>query len=391
MRHLFAALCLVSGLSAVGCSAPLVNVPMIRPAAVNIAGVKKLAVLGLRENPAAPPQLSHDTAVELIDRLNSNGYFTVVDGSDQGQLSRQLNIPTGSLFEPAALSSIAGALAVDGLLIGEVEYLRVGDERGIDMVEVPLPVQPPPPAVVVGAAVAPGVVVVAAPAVVRPAVAAVAVAGPPPPSPPPPVMVKQPFPFVLRRAELRMTLKLLRTTGLSVIYSEPIELTSLSKVYEGSPPNPKHRFATSPEVGSSPRLMQQLPPAESIVTAFAAVAASRFVPTLVPTRYTKVIEFTSGSNPYLKRGLELARANAWELARDAFTQGIKSEPTSAALHYDLAVTLEAVGDLEAAKREYEQALLLEPSTTKYQHGYRSVQATIAEQARLNQQTSTPTP
>jgi tetratricopeptide (TPR) repeat protein len=131
--------------------------------------------------------------------------------------------------------------------------------------------------------------------------------------------------------------------------------------------------------------MRDLPPPESFASFFARELPGHFVPSIVPTRYTKVIEFARGSNPHMKRGLEFVRANAWEQARQEFSQGLTTEPGSAALHYNLAVTLEAVGDLPAAQREYEQALRLEPSNRKYQQGFRSVQDTIAEQQRLSQQ------
>ena len=106
----------------------------------------------------------------------------------------------------------------------------------------------------------------------------------------------------------------------------------------------------------------------------------------MPTRYTKTIEFANNSQSDNKRGLQFAKSNAWDLAQQAFVDGIAKDPGNAALHYNLGIVLEANGDLEGARKAYQQALVIEPGRSLFQQTYRSLQSTLAEQAVLRQQT-----
>jgi tetratricopeptide (TPR) repeat protein len=128
-----------------------------------------------------------------------------------------------------------------------------------------------------------------------------------------------------------------------------------------------------------------MPPSEQFISAFASTVASRFVPPITPHSYIKRIEFASGGGSYNKRGLSLVLANAWEQARAVFRQGLAAEPGNSALHYNLAVALEADGDLAAARHEYEQALLLNPDDKLYRRGFRDIEATIDEDQAVRKQ------
>jgi hypothetical protein len=221
MRNPFLSLSLLASVFLLACSNLVVRVPMLRPAEADISGIHKVAVVGLREGPEVPPQFGREVGAALVEQLTANGYFAVVDRSDPAQLSRELNLPPGALFEPASLQGAGRALGVDAVLLGELDYLRFSEERGVDMLQVPVPA-PPAPVVV-----APPPVVVAPPPVGvappphhhhkprhRPPPAVVVA-----PPPPPPVMVTRPFPFVVRKAELQVTLQLVRVEGLGVVFT----------------------------------------------------------------------------------------------------------------------------------------------------------------------------
>lgn len=397
MRRLLAPLALLGSIFFLGCSL-YAHVPMFRPAEANIAGIHRIGVLGLPDRPDVPPQLGREAVAALVSRLADNGYFAVVERADLNQLGAQINVPPTSLFDPAGISGAGAAMGVDALVIAEVEYLRVADTRGVDMIEVPVVTQPAPPPIVVTQPAPPPVVVAPPPPPPpprgrghRPPPPPATVTQPPPPPaasappPPPPQMVPAPFPFHMRQADLRMTLKLVRCAGATVVYAAQVELSSRTKIYPGPQPPSVHYAGNVSADGT--HVMRSLPPPEAYVGAFAARLPDFLVPHIVPTRYTKNIEFASGGGSDNKRGLELAKAAAWEQAQKAFAQGLAGDPNNAALHYNLAITHEALGDLDGARTEYEKALMLQPGKKLYQTGFRAIEATIAEQRELQRQTA----
>lgn len=58
-----------------------------------------------------------------------------------------------------------------------------------------------------------------------------------------------------------------------------------------------------------------------------------------------------------------ARNGLWQEARFRFENLSKKMPNSASVHNNLAISLEAVGEFEAAEKEYERSLNLDPNNT----------------------------
>ncbi len=388
MRRLHSVLLLVWAAFLGGC-ALYVKVPMVRPAEVNISGIRKIGVLGLPPTPDVPREFSSQVTGQIVARLNDNGYFGVVERADLAQLASEVALSPDALFEGSSLARIGQTLGVDALIIGSVDSLRIQDARGIDLVDVSIPVAAP---VVVAAPEPPTVVLppprrngrAAAPVVVTPPVA------PPVPAPvvaaPAPAVIieKRPFHFINRTAELQMKLQLVRVSDGRVVLLQPISLASRVKAYHG--PQPPLSYHSVIHTDGRQLIFQQLPPPEAFLSSFADSIPGPFVARIVPTRYTKTIEFANNSQADNKRGLQFAKSNAWDLAQQAFADGIAKDPGNAALHYNLGIVLEATGDLEGAGKAYQQALMLEPGRSLFQQTYRSLQSTIAEQAVLRRQT-----
>lgn len=359
-----------------GC-ALYVHVPMLRPAEVDISGIRKIGVLGLPVSADVPPQFGSELTARIAAELGRSGYFSVTERADLTQLASQVALPIESIFDPTAMNRIGRALDVDALIFGSVDVLRIRDEAGVDEVDVSVP------ATVVSA---PSVVLPPMPRLPVPRSVAV---------PSPPVVAqamitqRRQYPFVVRVAELQIKLQLLRISDGRVVFLQPLSLRSAVKAYSGPRPEPAPTYYSVITLDGNPRLFAQLPPPEAFLSLFAQAIPDRFVPHIVPTRYTKTIEFAKDSQPDNKRGLDLARANAWELAHQAFTDGINKEPRNAALHYNLGIVNEALGDFESARRAYQQALSLEPSRSLFQAAHRSVQGTLAEQDELRRQVSGP--
>jgi hypothetical protein len=382
MKRIAVLLFVLSMMLPSGC-ALYVHVPMLRPADVNISGIHKIGVLGLPPSPDVPPQFGGELASNLVAALGQNGYFAVKEQANLQQLASQLSVPPESMFDPAALNRIGRALDVDALIFGSVDVLRIHDEPGVDMLEVSAPatVIAPPPAVVMPPAPAfpiPGMrgarpVVIPSPPVVGTAV----------------IATRQPYPFIVRIAELQVKLQLFRVSDGRVVFLQPISMRSAVKVYPGPRPMPEPRYYSVITLDGTPRLFMNLPPAEAFVSLFAQAIPDHFVPHIVPRRYTKTIEFAKDSQADNQRGLDLARANAWEMAQQAFTDGLSKDPGNAALHYNLGIVFEALGDFESAHREYQQALAIDPKRKLFRSAHRAIQVTLAEQDALHRQVEGP--
>jgi Tfp pilus assembly protein PilF len=70
-----------------------------------------------------------------------------------------------------------------------------------------------------------------------------------------------------------------------------------------------------------------------------------------------------------KFGVRMARMNLWREAMFRFRRAVEIDPDNAMAHNNLAVALEATGDLEGAAREYREALRLDRSNQYIQRNY----------------------
>ena len=68
-------------------------------------------------------------------------------------------------------------------------------------------------------------------------------------------------------------------------------------------------------------------------------------------------------------GVRMARMNLWREAMFRFKRATEIEPDNAMAHNNLAVAYEAVGDFDAAAREYREALRLDRSNQYIQKNY----------------------
>lgn len=68
-------------------------------------------------------------------------------------------------------------------------------------------------------------------------------------------------------------------------------------------------------------------------------------------------------------GVRMARMNLWREAMFRFRRAVEIDPQNAMAHNNLAVALEATGDMEGAAREYREALRLDRSNQYIQRNY----------------------
>ncbi len=78
---------------------------------------------------------------------------------------------------------------------------------------------------------------------------------------------------------------------------------------------------------------------------------------------------TTGGPDQMKFGLWASRHNLWDEALYRWRRVLDSDPSSAAVHNNLAVAYEVKGQWEDARREYEAALKLDPKNFKIKSNY----------------------
>lgn len=68
-------------------------------------------------------------------------------------------------------------------------------------------------------------------------------------------------------------------------------------------------------------------------------------------------------------GVRMAKMNLWREAMFRFRRAVEIDPNNATAHNNLAVSLEATGDLDGAAREYREALRLDRTNQYIQRNY----------------------
>ena len=112
----------------VGCAAT-VPIKVLRPAEVNMGGIRKVAVTDL-QGPSG-----NTVAYKLTGALTENDYYTVVE---RGQLSRVIQehqLDISGVVDPASAQELGKLLGVDGLIFGEVSASFDPDDKGTEKVE----------------------------------------------------------------------------------------------------------------------------------------------------------------------------------------------------------------------------------------------------------------
>jgi Flp pilus assembly protein TadD len=73
---------------------------------------------------------------------------------------------------------------------------------------------------------------------------------------------------------------------------------------------------------------------------------------------------------YNRFALHAQEEGLWREAEYRLRQALRENPNDARLHNNLAVALEALGELEEAHAEYQAALKLDPGNDAYRHNLR---------------------
>jgi tetratricopeptide (TPR) repeat protein len=117
--------------------------------------------------------------------------------------------------------------------------------------------------------------------------------------------------------------------------------------------------------GTSPRVVKLTSDERSIALEQAArYAAVTAAGSLTPRRVRESIQLRDDA-PAFDDGAPFIDGGKLEEARAVWTRALQKEPSSPALHFNIAVVSEALGDLGTARRHFEQARHLSPTDTRY--------------------------
>ncbi|MCU1244531.1 MAG: Tetratricopeptide repeat, partial [Acidobacteria bacterium] len=117
--------------------------------------------------------------------------------------------------------------------------------------------------------------------------------------------------------------------------------------------------------GTSPRVLALTSEERLIATEqaarYAALSASQAI---TPRQVREAIELDD-SAPAFDQAWELIDSSHLQEAKAFWETALKQNRSSAALHYDLGALCEALGDLDAARHHFQEALRLSPDQPRY--------------------------
>ncbi|HJW94230.1 MAG TPA: tetratricopeptide repeat protein [Thermoanaerobaculia bacterium] len=117
--------------------------------------------------------------------------------------------------------------------------------------------------------------------------------------------------------------------------------------------------------GTSPRVAEMTPEERGIALEQAArYAALSAAESVTPRRVRESIELDDTA-PSFGEILAMIQADRLSDARAILETGLRQHPSSGALHFDMAAVCEALGDLQAARDHFREALRLVPGSKPY--------------------------
>ena len=121
---------IISVLIVTGC-APSANIPVTRPAEINLVGIKRIAIGGINGNAGAP------LSDLLAQRLFESGYYEVLDRQNIDSLMREHNLNLSGAVDKEASAKFGRLLGVSALIFGSsnvqysvrIEKIRVDKDK----------------------------------------------------------------------------------------------------------------------------------------------------------------------------------------------------------------------------------------------------------------------
>jgi curli biogenesis system outer membrane secretion channel CsgG len=316
-----------------------VNVPVQKPAAIHLSGVRKIAIADF-----VGPESSGGHVASLVQSdLMETRHFEIVERDKLVRVLDEQKLGMSGVVNESTAKQVGQLLGVDALIFGEVTAYRVEpDEPGVEKVERQQ-----------GTGryetVEEKNIFTGKKHKVRREIKQT-------------VLVDQRY--KIRRGTVAVNFRVVdvETGKLLAVHTESKSYTS-GKVMDGG-------TAT-------------LKPQGEILNELSSAIASRFVRLIAPHTVTerRVIEPGPGK---IQEGRAFAQTGLWPEALEAWEEAVRLLPQNPSSHYNLGLALEVRGDLDAAEKRFKQAAALKAKKL-YLEAISRVRVEREEKAKLEQQ------
>ncbi len=324
---------LISVLLIAACAPTVIQIPVRKPAAVDVGSIRKIAVVDF-----AGPQGSGKLAASLLTSgLLNAGFYKIFEREKIDQILEEHKLAMAGVVDASSARQVGQLLGVDGLIFGEVTAFTVEpDQHGVQKIEKKI-------------GTGKYRIVKKGNKKVREEIKKT-------------VLVDQQY--IIRRGTVSVTFRMVNVeTGELVASIANSKTYNSGKVIEG-----QGRLKARKEI-----LYDLL---KGLVNEFVAQVSPHIV------IEKRKLENGKGA---MEVGVKYAKNGLWDDARQAFLQAVKTNPSDAKAHYNLGIAYEVAGNFDLAEKEYKKAIVLSKKDL-YFSALANLKKMKAEREKLKRQT-----
>ena len=294
-----------------GCAAPVVRFETIKPAEINVQGIKKIAIGEF----TGPGDSGEQAAYRLSEILLESGRYTVLEREKIKSILKEQGLSLSGIVDQSSAAQIGKLLGVDALIFGNVTDYNCEDETGTRKVEKK-----------VGTGryrtVTRKNILTGKTFTVREEIKKT-------------VLVDQHY--HIRRGTVTINFKMVKVETGELLCVKSITKTFQKEVIEGK---------------------GYLPSKDEILSKLTDEAVREFAGMIAPIKVVLTRKLEKGSGR-VNTGVKFAQKGLWNRAVKIWSAEVSTNPTPEA-YYDLGVGYEALGRFQDAEKMYNKAVDMNP-------------------------------
>jgi len=317
----------------VSCGPTIIQLPVRKPAAVDVGQIRKIAVVDF-----AGPQNSGKMAASLLTAgLLKAGFYKIFEREKIDQILEEHKLAMAGVVDESTARQVGKLLGVDGLIFGEVTAFSVEpDQQGTQKVEKKI-------------GTGKYRIVRKGNKKVREEIKRT-------------VLVDEHY--IIRRGTVGVTFRMVNVeTGQLVASIANSKSYNSGKIIEG-----RGRLKGQKEILYD--LLKEL--------------VNEFIVQISPHVVIEKRKLENGKGA-IATGVKFAKNGLWDEARDAFEAAVKADPRNPAAHYNLGLAYEVAGNFDQAEKEYKKAIVLK-NKDLYFNALANIKKLKAERIKLKKQT-----
>ncbi len=297
-----------------GCAPTVVNLPVYKPAEIDIKGIKKIAILDF----SGPENSGTLASSMLTSELLNSKFFQIFERSKVDQILKEHELAMTGVIDESTARQVGQLLGVDGLIFGDIVTYRVEpDEVGREKVQ---------------KKVGTGKyrVVTKNNKKVREEITKT-------------VLVDQEY--KIRRGTAAVTFRMVNVeTGELLASNAKSESFNSGKIVNGR---------------------GDLKARDAILNDLMSEMVKEFAHQIAPHLVQEKHQLEDGKG-MVKVGVQYAKNGLWDEALDAFKAAVKQTPQDPKAHYNLGLAFQVVGDFDSAEKEFQKAIALKNKNLYFQ-------------------------